>query len=99
MFMRITWGRIRPGQWEEYERRFERLASAQAKEGGPKRRWLVRDLDDPDAGFAISVFETENEMRSWSSDPAARERTKTEMADLYIGDYRSRQCEVRLQLS
>lgn len=98
MFMRITWGRIRPGQWEEYERRFAKLAASQTKEGGPKRRWLVRDLDEPDAGFAISVFETESEMRSWSTDPAARERTKNEMADLYIGDYRSRQCEVRLQL-
>ena len=98
MFMRITWGRIKPGQWEEYERRFGKLAATQLTEGGPSRRWLVRDLDEPDAGFAISVFETEAQMRDWSSDPAARERTKQEMSDLYIGEYRARQCEVRLQL-
>jgi heme-degrading monooxygenase HmoA len=98
MFMRITWGRIKPGQWEEYEQRFEKLAAAQLSEGGPMRRWLVRDLDEPDAGFAISVFDTEEQMRTWSSDPAARERTKSEMSDLYIGEYRARQCEVRLQL-
>jgi heme-degrading monooxygenase HmoA len=98
MFMRITWGRIRQGKWEEYERRFEKLAAEQRAVGGPRRRFLVRDLDEPDAGFAISLFDTEQEMRAWSNNPEARERTKTEMADLYIGDYRSRQCEVRLEL-
>ncbi len=99
MFMRISWGRIKPGQWEEYERRFEKLAAVQTSAGGPKRRWLVRDLDEPDAGFAISVFDTEEEMRAWSRDPQARERTQREMSDLYVGDYRTRQCEVRRELS
>jgi heme-degrading monooxygenase HmoA len=98
MFMRISWGRIRSGQWEEYERRFDKLAAAQTAAGGPKRRWLVRDLDEPDAGFAISLFDTEEEMRAWSNDPAARQRTQSEMSDVYIGDYRTRQCEVRRQL-
>ena len=99
MFMRIIWGRIRSGQWEEYERRFDKLAAAQTAAAGPKRRWLVRDLDEPDAGFAISLFDTLEEMRAWSNDPAARQRTQSEMSDLYVGDYRTRQCEVRRQLS
>lgn len=98
MFMRISWGRIKAGKWDEYEKRFDRLAAAQTASGGPKRRWLVRDIDDKDAGFAISVFDTEAEMRAWSNDPAARERTQKEMSDLYVGDYRVRQCEVRRQL-
>jgi heme-degrading monooxygenase HmoA len=99
MFMRISWGKIKPGQWSEYERRFEKLAGVQTAAGGPKRRWLVRDIDDPDAGFAISVFDTEAEMRAWGADPAARERIQKEMSDLYIGDYRVRNCEVRKQFS
>jgi heme-degrading monooxygenase HmoA len=95
MFMRVSWGRIRPGQWEEYERRFDKLAAAHAAEGGPRRRLLLRDLDEPDAGFAISIFDTEEEMRAWGANSAARQRTQGELSDLYIGDYRIRQCEVR----
>jgi heme-degrading monooxygenase HmoA len=98
MFMRISWGRIKEGQWEEYERRFKKLADENSAVGGPKRRWLVRDLDEPDAGFAISSFETEDQMRAWAADPQARERVKQEMHDLYVGDYRVRNCEVRLQM-
>jgi heme-degrading monooxygenase HmoA len=98
MFMRISWGRIREGQWEEYERRFKKLAQENVAQGGPKRRWLVRDLDEPDAGFAISAFDTEEDMRTWAENPQARERLKQEMSDLYVGDYRVRNCEVRLQM-
>ena len=95
MFMRISWGRIKAGQWEEYERRFDKLAAEQTALGGPRRRWLVRDLDEPDAGFAISVFDTEQELRAWANNATARQRTQTELSDLYIGEYRVRNCEVR----
>lgn len=98
MFMRISWGRIKEGQWAEYEARFKKLAEANVAQGGPKKRWLVRDLDDPNAGFAISAFDTEIELRAWAENPEARERVKQEMADLYVGDYRVRNCEVRLEL-
>ncbi|MFN3891281.1 MAG: antibiotic biosynthesis monooxygenase family protein [Beijerinckiaceae bacterium] len=97
MFMRISWGRIREGMWMDYEERYKKLAAENTAKGGPKRRWLLRDLDEPDAGFAISLFDTEAEMRAWANDPEARERVKTEMADLYVGDYRVRNCGVRYQ--
>lgn len=97
MFMRIIWGRIKEGQWQEYENRFKKLAEANVAKGGPKKRWLVRDVDEPDAGFAISAFDTEAELRGWADNPEARERVKQEMADLYVGDYRVRNCEVRYE--
>jgi heme-degrading monooxygenase HmoA len=95
MFMRVSWGRIRSGMWEEYERRFDKLAAEQSAHGGPRRRWLVRDLDDSDAGFAISFFDTQEEMRAWADNATARQRTQNELSDLYVGDYRTRQCEIR----
>lgn len=95
MFMRISWGRVKSGQWEEYERRFDKLSGEQAAGWGPKRRWLVRDLDEPDAGFALSLFDTEGEMRAYSNDAAIRQRIQSEFGDLYVGDYRTRLCEVR----
>jgi heme-degrading monooxygenase HmoA len=98
MFMRIGWRRIRERQWQEYERRFKKLAQVNVAQDGPKRRWQVRDLDEPDAGFAISVFDTENETGNWADNPPARERVKQEMSDLYVDDYRVRNCQVRLQL-
>ena len=97
MFMRVTWGRIKEGHWDDYESRFDKLAANQTSKGGPSRRLLLKDLDEPDSGFAISIFDTEAEMRAWSDDAGARERTKQEMKDLYVGDYRVRQCQVRIQ--
>ena len=43
MYMRIVWGRIVPGKWNEFETEFK---SAMARRGdvmGLKQHWLARD--------------------------------------------------------
>src|SRR5687767_443233 len=50
MYMRIIWGRIRTGQWERYEAAYKEIFLAKKPViDGLKGRWLVRDVNDPNA--------------------------------------------------
>jgi heme-degrading monooxygenase HmoA len=95
MFMRISWGRLRPGRWDEYESRYQRLSTGDMPGPKPRRRWLLRDLESPDAGYTVSLWDSETDMRSYSTDPAVRARIEAEFRDLFTGEYTPRLCEVR----
>ena len=57
MIMRITWGKLNPGTWDEFERVYkETLAGKDIK--GLRGRWLAQDASDPDGGFSLSLWET-----------------------------------------
>ena len=59
MFIRMVWGKLRPGSWEEYERHYhERLAGASGDIKGLKERQLLRGTEDPDEGISVSIWET-----------------------------------------
>lgn len=93
MFMRISWGRVKDGMWDEYEKRY---AEAVGASDGPKAssRWLARDMDDADAGYSISLWENEDDMRTYASDPAIREKVQETFGDLFTGEYETRHCRV-----
>ena len=55
MMMRMTWGQLRPGCWQEYEQAY-RAAVADTAAPGLRGRWLAQDVHDPDGGFAVSVW-------------------------------------------
>ena len=56
MIMRITWGKLRAGSWQEYEQAY-RATVAGKEVPGLRGRWLAQDVNDPDGGFAVSVWE------------------------------------------
>ena len=96
MFMRINWGKIKPGSWEEYEKRYIRVADEQQQaSGGPVARWLLRDMDDPDAGYAVSLWNTEQDLRNYSSSPETRKKIEAEFGELFTGEFSTKLCEVR----
>jgi len=56
--LRITRGKIRPGTWDQFE---AALHSAHEKVGhipGMVSRSLVRNVEDLNEGYAISIWET-----------------------------------------
>ena len=53
MFMRIVWGKIRPGKWAEFEAAFKSAMAARGDLKGLKNHWLARDQDDPEAGYSM----------------------------------------------
>jgi hypothetical protein len=53
MHMRIIWGKIPPGQWDAFEVAFKKALEIRGEVKGLKSQWLLRDENDPDAGYAI----------------------------------------------
>ena len=94
MYMRISWGRIKPGMWDEYERRYAEVADAV---GGPKpvSRWLVRDINDPNAGYSVSLWDNEADLMTYASDPETRRKVQDTFGDLFTGEYETRLCRVQ----
>ena len=59
MHMRIVWGKILPGQWDAFEAAFKKALEIRGAAKGLKNQWLLRDQNDPDAGYSISQWESD----------------------------------------
>jgi hypothetical protein len=53
MVIRITWGRLRPGAWSEFERTYRENVIDGKTVKGLRGRLLVQDSGDKDTGFAM----------------------------------------------
>ena len=73
MYMRIIWGRIASGQWDGFETAYKKATSLRGDVKGLKNQWLARDQADPDAGYSITLWESEADMRAfWDSKETRR---------------------------
>ncbi len=87
MFIRMVWGKLRPGSWEEYERHYhERLAASSGNIKGLKERQLLRGTEDPDEGISVSIWETLDDLRAYETGEF-RQNVAREMEHLYRGEY------------
>lgn len=94
MWMRIVWGRITPGQWDDFQAAFEKAAKMTSTAKGLKDRWLVQDQTDKDAGYSITLWENEQDMKAfWNS------KSRSEAMDLlrpyFRNQYTVTDCEVK----
>jgi heme-degrading monooxygenase HmoA len=74
MFMRVSWGRVEPGKWDEYEAAYRQGAGRAGKSEGMLAHRLLRDIDDPDTGYTVMVWDTRENMEAYenSSNRATR---------------------------
>ena len=93
MWMRITWGKIRPGLWEPFEELYTRIADPHT--AGLVGRQLVRDTVDMDAFFAISVWESTEAIASWEASEQYRERFLNLIDPFMLGAYSVSVCDIR----
>jgi len=95
MHMRISWGQLKPGQWDEYERTFKKQTRGEQVKG-LKARYLVRDTSKPDAGFAITVWSSERAMKAYDGDSAAKEKRLAPFRSFFTGEFTAHLTEVRV---
>jgi heme-degrading monooxygenase HmoA len=95
MHMRISWGRLKPGRWDEYEREFKKQTRREAVKG-LKARYLVRDTTRPDAGFAITVWSSARAMQAYDGDGAAKDKRLAPFRPFFTGEFTAHLCEVRV---
>jgi quinol monooxygenase YgiN len=94
--MIISWGRVRVGMWDEFERLFLQADAETTDAEGLCCRWLLRDLDDADAGFAISVWSSAQCLEKYLADPGVREMRDQLFSPVFVGEYFRHPCEVRV---
>jgi heme-degrading monooxygenase HmoA len=73
VFIRISWGRVDPGKWDEYEAAYREGVAAAGRVQGLKGRIFSRDLDDPDTGYSISLWESAADMEAYEAGAAERD--------------------------
>ena len=94
MYMRITWGRVRSGGWDEYRKTYERVVMAHSVQvPGLRARWLVHDQEDTDTGYAVSLWETAGDMEAYERSPTY-EDFLSELRPFFVDDFRTSRCEV-----
>jgi heme-degrading monooxygenase HmoA len=95
MQMRIVWGKVLPGQWAGFESAVNAACTLRGEINGLKRQWLVRDQNDPDAGFSIQLWESDEEMHAyWRSEKHLE--AKALLVPFYANQYTVTHCDVKL---
>lgn len=95
MFSRISWGKIQEGQWDEFEAAFKDVVAKAGEQPGLKGRMLLRDTNDPNAGFTISLWETEQDMRNYENSDTMKDLVLPAVEPFFTGEYNTTFVEVR----
>jgi heme-degrading monooxygenase HmoA len=98
MFMRIVWGKILPGKWDEFEAAFTAAMAARGALKGMKEHWLARDQNDPDAGYSITLWDSEGDMRAFWESPQ-RKQVMAPLEPFYVNQFTTTHCEVRYNMN
>lgn len=66
MYIRMVWGHLRPGRWEEYERYYrEKVFPYNDKVDGLVSRSILRGIDSEDEAVSLSVWDTEEDLAAY----------------------------------
>ena len=95
MIMRITWGKLHPGKWDEFERTYKEAVAAHGKQiKGLLGRWLSRNSADPDSGFAVSMWANMNDLRDYEQSEPYK-NISSRLQPFFIGEYNTYRSEIR----
>jgi heme-degrading monooxygenase HmoA len=98
MQMRIIWGKILPGQWDAFEAACKKALEIRGEVQGLKGQWLLRDQNDPDAGYSISQWESEADMQAFWDSPKRREAMAV-LQPFFVNQFTVTHCTVRVASS
>ena len=93
MIMRITWGKLRAGSWQEYEQAY-RATVAGKEVPGLRGRWLAQDSGDKDTGFAVSLWDNLPDMQAYEQSALYKE-IMAPLQPFFVGEYKTYRCEVK----
>jgi heme-degrading monooxygenase HmoA len=94
MVIRITWGRLRAGAWDEFERAYRANVTDGKTINGFRGRLLVQDSGDKDTGFAISLWDNLADMETYEQSAVFKEFLAT-LEPFFVGEYKTHRCEVK----
>lgn len=96
MIMRITWGKVHPGKWDEYEQVYRQAVVGQSKGiAGLVARWLVQDVEDHDAGYSVSIWDSAESLKAYE-DSDLVQGIQGQLRPFFPGEFRTNRCEVKV---
>ncbi len=93
MVVRITWGRVKAGKWNQFEQAY-RSATEGKKVKGLKSRWLCQDTKDRDGGFTITLWDSEQAMADYEKTETFQQVLKA-VQPFFIDEYKSHTCDLK----
>src|SRR5439155_25956695 len=95
MVIRITWGKLRAGAWNDFERTYKETVLTKGKKlKGLRGRWLAQDEADKDTGFAMSLRDNTADMQAYEQSALYRE-IMTPLQPFFVGEYKTYRCDVK----
>ena len=95
MYVRMVWGRLRLGTWDEYERYYnEHIDRVTRDMPGFRGRQLLRSTENPDEGMSVTFWNTHEDIRNYDGSPQYQVAAR-EVEHLYTGEYSVRLYEIR----
>ncbi len=97
MYMRIVWGKIVPGKWDAFEAAFKTAMATRGEVAGLEDHWLARDQVDANAGYSITMWASEADMKKfWHS--KKRQDVMGPLEPFYVNQFTTTHCEVKYAL-
>ena len=94
MFVRMVWGKLHAGSWDQYERHYhQNVVGVRMPITGLQERQLLRSTEDPDEGISVSVWESLENLRNYEIGDF-RQAVAKEIDHLYRGEYWVKHFEV-----
>jgi heme-degrading monooxygenase HmoA len=95
MVIRVTWGKLRAGSWNEFERTYRANVLTKGKGlKGLRGRWLAQDAGDKDTGFAVSLWDSQADMQAYEQSALYRE-IMAPLQPFFVGEYKTYRCDVK----
>jgi heme-degrading monooxygenase HmoA len=96
MIMRITWGRIQHGKWDEYEKTYNATVAVMSRNvKGLRGRWLAQDTSDKDAGYAVSLWDSLEDMQAYEQSDFYKKEILGPLQPFFINAFTTTRCEVK----
>ena len=95
MYVRIVWGRLKLGVWDEYERYYnENMEPITQGIEGFRGRQLLQSTENPDEGMSITLWDTLEALRNYDRSPKRQEASRG-AERFYVGEYWVRNLEIK----
>jgi heme-degrading monooxygenase HmoA len=92
MFMRIGWGRVKPGQWDAYQAEYEALHEGRAIPGRIAS-YLVQDVAHADSGFVVTLWRDVADIEAYDKSDG-RKAMMEGLEQFFTGQYSVQLCRV-----
>jgi heme-degrading monooxygenase HmoA len=89
-------GEIAAWYWAAYEQAYQATVAGKTV-AGLQGRWLAHDVQDPDGGFAVSLWDSLEAMQAYEQSAIFRQEIQPTLQPFFVGEYTTYRCDVKYE--